>query len=94
MKASRVNIIRREFIGAEAKIVKSKHQGYVGISGKIIDETRNTFVILRNGERKRIAKDSSIFQFIFSDETTVEVEGRLLIGRPESRLKKSIKRLW
>jgi ribonuclease P protein subunit POP4 len=88
------NIIRCEFIGTEAKVAKSKHQGYVGISGKVTDETRNTFVILHEGERKRIIKDSAVFHLKFSDGTIVEIDGKLLTGRPENRLKKRIRRLW
>jgi ribonuclease P protein subunit POP4 len=88
------NIIRCEFIGTEAEVAKSKHQGYVGISGKIIDETRNTFVILYKGERKRIIKDSAVFHFKFSDGTIVEIDGKLLTGRPENRIKKRVRRLW
>lgn len=88
------NIIRYEFVGTEAKVAKSKHQGSVGISGKITDETRNTFVILHKGERKRIIKDSAVFHFRFSDGTIVEIDGKLLVGRPENRLKKRIRRLW
>lgn len=88
------NIISSEFIGTEAKVAKSRHQGYVGISGRIIDETRNTFVILHKGERKRIIKDSAVFNFKFSDGTIVEIDGKLLMRRPEDRLKKRIRRLW
>lgn len=88
------NIIRYEFIGTEAEVAKSRHPGYVGISGKIMDETRNTFVILHKGERKRIIKDSAVFHFKFSGGTVVEIDGKLLVGRPEDRLKKRIRRLW
>ena len=31
------DIIRYEFIGTEAEVGKSSHNGYVGISGQIID---------------------------------------------------------
>jgi ribonuclease P protein subunit POP4 len=41
-----------------------------------------------------IVKDSSIFHFKFSDGTVVEIDGKLLVGRPEDRLKKHVKRLW
>jgi ribonuclease P protein subunit POP4 len=88
------DIIRYEFIGTEAKVAESKHQGCVGISGKIIDETRNTFVILHKGERKKIIKDLAVFHFKFSDGTVVEIDGKLLVRRPEDRLKKRIRRLW
>jgi ribonuclease P protein subunit POP4 len=88
------DIIRGEFIGTEAKVSKSTHPGYVGLSGKIIDETRNTFTILHEGKRKKVIKNSAIFHFKFSDGTIVEIDGKLLLGRPEDRLKKRVKRLW
>jgi len=88
------DIVRHEFIGTEARISKSRHRGNIGISGRVIDETRNTFIILQHGKRKIIPKDSSVFQFGFLDETVVEIHGRILLGRPEDRLKKTIRRLW
>lgn len=88
------DVIRYEFIGTEAKIAQSKNRDCIGIHGKIIDETRNTFTILHHEKRKKILKDSSVFQFKFSDGTILEIEGKLLVGRPEDRLKKRVKRLW
>lgn len=88
------DIIRYEFIGTEAKISKSKHRGYVGVSGKIIDETRNTFTILHEGKKKIVPKDSAVFRFNFSDGTVVEIDGKILVGRPEDRLKKRVRRMW
>jgi ribonuclease P protein subunit POP4 len=88
------DIIRCEFIGTEVQIAKSSHHGNVGMSGKIVDESRNTFTLLCEGKRKTVVKDSSVFRFEFPDRTIVEIEGRLLAGRPEDRLKKTIKRLW
>lgn len=88
------DIIRYEFIGNKAKVVKSKNNSYVGISGRIIYETRSSFTILHEGKRKIIMKDSSIFHFRFSDEKIIEIDGKLLLGKPEDRLKKRIKRLW
>ena len=93
MKVTR-DIIRREFIGTEGKIVKSQHSNYVGLSGKVINETKNTFTILHAGKTKSIIKDSAVFHFKFSDGTIAEIDGRLLVGRPEDRLKKRVKRLW
>lgn len=88
------DIIRYELIGTEAKIAKSTNRSYIGIRGKVINETRNTFMILHNGERKMIVKDASIFHFKFSDGTVVEIDGKLLVGRPEDRIKKRVRRLW
>jgi len=87
-------IIRCEFIGTEAKVSRSGHPDYVGISGKIIDETRNTFTILHEEKRKKIVKDTATFHFKFPDGTIVEIDGKILVGRPEDRLKRHIRRLW
>ena len=88
------DIIREEFIGLEAEVVASRHPGYVGIRGRVIDETRNMFIIEHGGRRKMVPKAVCTFHFTFPDGTVVEVEGRLLVGRPEDRLKKRLKRLW
>lgn len=88
------DIIRQEFIGTEIKVSKSKDPSYVGMSGKVVDETRNTFAISQKGKKKTVVKDLAVFHFKFSDGTVVEIDGKLLVGRPEDRLKKHIRRLW
>ena len=88
------DIIRDEFIGTEGKIAKSPHADYVGIHGEVIDETKNTFTIMHRGKAKSVVKSSAIFNFKFSDGTIAEIDGKLLVGRPEDRLKKTVKRLW
>jgi ribonuclease P protein subunit POP4 len=87
-------IICSELIGTNVKITKSINPNYIGIYGKVIDETKKTFSISSEGKTKIIVKGISVFHFSLSDGTIVEIDGRLLIGRPEDRLKKSIKRLW
>jgi len=87
-------IIQHEFIGTEAEVAKSKDPNYIGLSGKIIDETRNTFIMLHEGKRRKIVKEVAVFHFRLPDGTVVEIDGKLLVGRPEDRLKKHIKRLW
>ena len=88
------DIIRYEFIGTEGKVVRSPHEYYVGLGGKVVGETKNTFTFLQEGQAKSVIKESVIFNFKFDDGTVVEIDGKLLVGRPEDRLKKSIKRLW
>lgn len=87
-------IIQYEFIGTQVKVHKSMHPDYVGISGKVIDETRNTFTLLHEGRRKMVVKELATFHFKFQDGTIVEIDGKLLVGRPEDRLKKHVRRLW
>jgi ribonuclease P protein subunit POP4 len=86
--------VQGEFIGLKAKVVKSSNADSVGISGTVIDETRNTLSIRQKGADKMVVKDSSVFHFTMPDDTIVEVDGRVILGRPEDRLKKKIKRRW
>ena len=88
------DIIRYEFIGAEGRVVRSPNECYVDLAGKVVGETRNTFTFLQAGQEKSIIKELSIFNFSFDDGTVVDIDGKLLVGRSEDRLKKSIKRLW
>jgi ribonuclease P protein subunit POP4 len=88
------DIIRYESIGTAAQVAHSNHSGYLGLSGRVIGETKHTFTLNSENKTKSIIKDSAVFNFTFNDGTTVEIDGKLLIGRPEDRLKKSIKRLW
>ena len=87
-------IIQHEFIGLKAKVAKSSNSSYVGITGTIINETKNTFVILQDNKRKTVVKDQTVFYFTLPDNTIVEIDGKILVGRPEERLKKRIRRLW
>jgi ribonuclease P protein subunit POP4 len=88
------DIIRYEFIGTEGKVTRSPHEDYVGVGGRVIGETKNTFTFQSEGKAKSVLKGSVVFNFKFDDGTIVEIDGKLLVGRPEDRLKKSIKRLW
>ncbi|UCE96201.1 MAG: ribonuclease P protein component 1 [Candidatus Bathyarchaeota archaeon] len=87
-------ITKHEFIGLEAKVVKSSNPSCIGINGTIIDETRNTFIIQHDEKNKIIAKDQTVFHFTFPDATVVEIDGKILLGRPETRLKKRVRRIW
>jgi len=88
------DIVRQEFIGTNGVVIRSLHAGYLGISGEVLSETKNTFMIQQKGKMKSIVKDQAVFQFQFSDGTVVEIDGKLLVGKPEDRLKKTMKRLW
>ena len=88
------SIVQDEFIGLESKVVKSSNPDLMGIVGRVVDETRNTFAILQNGAQKVVAKDTSVFSFVMTDGTVVEIDGKAVIGRPEDRIKKRPRRLW
>jgi ribonuclease P protein subunit POP4 len=93
MKAA-ATVTQSELIGLDAKVAKSTNRDSVGISGKVIDETRNTLVIRQNNSDKVVPKETTIFQFTLSNGSVVEVEGNAIMGRPEDRVKKKPRRQW
>jgi len=89
------NILNHELIGLRAKVVKSTHQGYVGIEGLVVDETMNMLVIMEDsGKIKMIPKKCCTFRFKLPSGIIVEVEGSYLVGRPEDRVKRLAKKRW
>lgn len=88
------SILQDEFIGLNAKVVRSTNPDCVGITGKVIDETRNTLVIRHRNEDKIVVKNITVFHLILQDGTIVEIEGDAIVGRPEYRVKKRPRRRW
>ncbi|NIU39371.1 ribonuclease P protein subunit [Candidatus Bathyarchaeota archaeon] len=89
-----VSLLQHEFIGMDIKVVKSTNPNYVGITGRVINETRNTFVIRHGNNDKVVVKNTAVFHVALEDGTIIEVEGWALVGRPEDRLKKRTRRRW
>ncbi len=87
-------ILQSELIGLNAKVVKSSHPNYVGIEGRVINETRNTIVITHGNKNKTIVKNTAVFHFTMPSGTTVEINGKAIVGRPEDRVKKRLRRRW
>jgi ribonuclease P protein subunit POP4 len=79
-------------IGLEANVVKSTHPSYVGIRGRIVDETKNTIVILDDDRKKRVQKSVVVLHLRLPEGSVVEVDGKQIMGRPVSRVKKKARR--
>lgn len=89
MKITPRNLLNHELIGLEAEVVESSNKDLVGIRGLILDETRNTLLIGQpGGKKRRVLKHVAVFRIILPDGTKVKVEGKVLVGRPEERLKR------
>ncbi|HEX55229.1 MAG: ribonuclease P protein subunit [Candidatus Altiarchaeales archaeon] len=81
------NILRHELIGLEARVVDATHPGYK-CRGKIVNETRNTIDIETKSGRKRLPKDCIVLELKLPLDSIVRIDGKLLVGRPENRIKK------
>lgn len=89
------NIFRHEFVGLPVEVAESSHEGYRGIKGKVIDETKNTIKIEdEQGDEKVIPKKAVIFHFTLPSGSKVEVDGKIIAIRPENRVKKRYKKYW
>ncbi len=85
------NIIRHELIGLPATVEDSSNKSNIGISGKVINETKNLITIRTRKGDKRIQKKSSKFIFKLKDKKVV-VDGNYLVAKPEDRVKKKVKK--
>ena len=87
------DVIKGEYIGRIVKVSYNNISNDKQIEGLIIDETKNTFKLLTKKGTKTFLKKNIIFKDKYYDES-YQVEGKLLIGKPEERLKKKKRRMW
>lgn len=78
-----------ELIGKTVRVKASVDPSLKNLTGKIVDETKNTFLIKdeEDYKLKRIAKKIAVFEFKENNET-VEINGSEIMYRPEDRIKK------
>lgn len=81
------NLLRHEIIGLNAKVIHATHDGYM-ISGRVVDETRNTLEIETKSGVKTLPKNCIVLELKLPNDAIVRVDGNLLISRPEDRVKK------
>ena len=74
---------RDEFMGEDVTVSKHSDPSLQGISGKIVNETRETITILSNGKAKMVSKRPG--KFIFKDG---EIDGNYIAYRSQDRIKK------
>jgi RNase P/RNase MRP subunit p29 len=73
---------RIALVGEMLEVVHSRNQALTGLSGQIIDETKNTIEIQTEEGTKTIPKD----QVTIKIKNKI-IDGKRLIGRIEARLK-------
>jgi ribonuclease P protein subunit POP4 len=81
------DVLKMEFIGFDIEIVDSKNSSLIGKKGKIIDETKNTFVIQDNDKKVSLLKNQIQFT-IKIDNKKLLIDGKLICFRSEERIKK------
>jgi ribonuclease P protein subunit POP4 len=86
------SLARHELIGLEMLVASSSNPGQVGLSGQVVDETRNTFLLETKAKVLRLAKKNTNLIFTLPDGQNVRVYGSVLISQPENRISKRMQR--
>lgn len=73
-----------ELIGQDVEVLMSLNKSQIGLRGKIVDETKETFVIQSGNVRKRVFKRGIEFSLVSSKR---KVFGEEVLRRSEERLK-------
>ncbi len=80
-------ILTTELIGKTISISNAENNSLKGIKGKIINETKNMLTIeTKNGEKRLIKSEVTIE--MKDKGKTYEINGKLLVNKPEDRIKK------
>jgi ribonuclease P protein subunit POP4 len=86
------NLIRHELIGLPVEVVESSNMFQVGIKGMVVDETKNLLIIETRKELKKIQKKGASFIFKIPSGKRVKVDGKIIVARPEDRIKFKVKK--
>jgi ribonuclease P protein subunit POP4 len=80
--------LKTEFIGKQVTILHCTDPAWTNKTGCILDETKKTFIIDIDGQKKRIAKKIATFE-INIEGKNIRINGSQIQYRPEERIKKT-----
>ncbi len=80
------NILRHELIGLRVTVEQSPNKYEKGISGIIIDETRNTLRITTGNGIKCLEKQCKLLRVTLPDSVQVIIDGNALSVSPTRRV--------
>lgn len=83
---TRDNVYFHEWIGMDARVLKSPNPTESGISGMLCNETKNTVEIEENDNVKTIAKVGRVFE-LGNRDMKFKINGSYAVFRPEDRIK-------
>ncbi|MCX6769778.1 MAG: ribonuclease P protein component 1 [Candidatus Micrarchaeota archaeon] len=82
------NLPIHELIGLKVRVANSLSTPHIGISGTVVDETKNTLVISDGKKERVVPKNGSTFQFSLPGGKRAELDGSKIAFRPYDRPKK------
>ena len=90
MEYNNRSIVIKELIGLRAKVILSSDAFQKGISGVVIDETKNVIVIGDGKFSRRVIKKNATFRF-YSGKRSFVVDGKEINFRPAERTEKAMR---
>jgi len=94
MRITPQNVARHELVGLSTHVVESKDPNHVCRKGVILGESKEMIQISTESGTISVPKRICVFDMTLPDNTVVRIDGGLLTGRPEDRMKKRINRSW
>jgi ribonuclease P protein subunit POP4 len=91
MSITSKNIHKHELLGLQARIITSPDKGLKGVTGRIVDETKNTFKLMTPKGEKTLMKKGTLLAVQIKDEE-IAIDASKLTYRPEDRIKKARRR--
>jgi len=81
-------LARDELIGLQVRIIECTDPTWNNVAGRIIDETKNTFLIeTQDGKQKKLVKKTAKFEFNIEGKKII-IDGSKIVYRPEDRIRK------
>lgn len=88
------NLIRHELVGLDAKVSECNDKRCIGISGCIIDETKDMILMMSDLNKIWLAKNKMTLDITIPSGDVVRVFGERISGRPEDRIRKKVPAKW
>ena len=82
------NIGKHELIGLRTEVICASDNGQIGLSGEIVDESRDTLTIYNVAGRKVLSKKGLLLNVYLDDEKAIRLDCTKLAFRPEDRIKR------
>ncbi|MEB2793431.1 MAG: ribonuclease P protein component 1 [Caldisphaeraceae archaeon] len=92
MKITAENIFYHELIGLHLVVLRHLDPSLEGIKGKVLYETKYTIKVWDGTKEKTILKSGARFLFYLPDGREVIVDGERIVGAPEERAKKYMRK--
>ena len=94
MRIAPENIVRHELTGLATHVVESSDPTLTCRSGIILGETKEMIHLDTENGAVSIPKNVCVFDITLPNGAVVRVNGNVLRGRPEDRMKKRLNRSW